>query len=304
MASGNFNRRGFLNGLISAGAVSSPLLLAAEDTKKPLREPVFRVSKKVDRNTEVENSHPLDPALRIAREGLMEMQKNIVDYTATMIKRERVDGEVSDVQYIFIKVRNRKLDAAGNLKTPFSAYMYFLKPKDFRGREALYVEGQNNGKMIAHEAPHTLLFKTVGSVWLPPDGVIAMKGQRYPITEMGIENLVVQLLTRGARDRKAGPCEVEFKSGAKINGRVCTVIEVRHDDRKPEYDFHKAQIFVDDEANVPIRYAAYDWPTTPGGKLQVIEEYTYIDLKLNVGLENIEFDWQNPEYNFVRKKAN
>ena len=50
--------------------------------------------------------------------------------------------------------------------------------------------------------------------------------------------------------------------------------------------------------NVPIRYAAYSWPKDPGGKPVLEEEYTYLDVKLNVGLGEIDFDPDNPGYDF------
>ena len=125
-----------------------------------------------------------------------------------------------------------------------------------------------------------------------------MKGQRYPLSEIGIENLVIKLIERGTRDSKRGECEVEFRKGAKINGRTCTVIQVTHPVRRPYFDFHIAQIFIDYELNVPLRYAAYDWPKSPNAKPQIDEEYTYLNLKLNVGLDDSDFDVKNSDYNF------
>ena len=125
-----------------------------------------------------------------------------------------------------------------------------------------------------------------------------MKGQRYPMSEIGIENLVVKLIERGARDRKRGECEVEFRKGAKINGRNCTVIQITHPIRRPFFDFHIARIFIDNKLNVPIRYAAYDWPKSPKDKPEVTEEYTYLNLKVNVGLNDMDFNVKNPDYNF------
>jgi len=45
---------------------------------------------------------------------------------------------------------------------------------------------------------------------------------------------------------------------------------------------------------------AYDWPTTPGGEAPLIEEYTYYNVKLNVGLTDLDFDKTNPAYNFPK----
>ena len=125
-----------------------------------------------------------------------------------------------------------------------------------------------------------------------------MKGQRYPLTEVGLENLMVQLITRAERDRKRGECKVQFRRNAQVNGRECTVIQVVHPTFRDYFDFHVAQIFVDDQLQVPIRYAAYDWPTAEGERPALIEEYTYLNLKVNVGLSNGDFDVSNKNYNF------
>jgi hypothetical protein len=127
-----------------------------------------------------------------------------------------------------------------------------------------------------------------------------MRGNKYPLTDIGLENLVLKLIERGERDRQntASKCEVTFHKDAKINDRVCTLLQVKHPKPVPGLDFHIAQIFIDDELQVPIRYAAYDFPGKPGDKLPVIEEYTYLNLKTNVGLGDADFDHQNSSYNF------
>ncbi len=69
----------------------------------------------------------------------------------------------------------------------------------------------------------------------------------------------------------------------------------------PQLDFHQAQIFIDDQLNLPIRYISYDWPKRQGDSLDVIEEYNYLDVKTNVGLTDADFDPKNPQYNFYSK---
>jgi hypothetical protein len=242
-----------------------------------------------------EKQHPLKPAIDIARAALVNSQKNINDYTATLVKRERIDGILGDSEYIYIKVRN------GKPSTPFSTYMYFVKPAIAKGREVIYVQGQNQNKMCAHEGG-TGLKAAIPDLWLDPDGFLAMKGQRYPITEIGLENLMVQLIARAERDMKAGMCKVQFRKCAKINNRICTVIQVKHPAKRAPYDFHVAQIFIDDELQVPVRYVSYDWPETPGAPAKLIEEYTYLNVKLNNGFKDIDFDINNPNYNFKGAK--
>ena len=107
-----------------------------------------------------------------------------------------------------------------------------------------------------------------------------------------------KLIERGERDRQAGPCVVEFQQGAKVDKRECTVLTVKHEDRQPHYDFYLAQIFIDNEMNIPVRYCAYDWPAPTGGDPVLLEEYTYTKIKTNVGLTDADFDSKNPKYRF------
>ena len=62
--------------------------------------------------------------------------------------------------------------------------------------------------------------KIAGTVPLQPTGTMAMSGQRYPITEIGILNLTKRLIEVGEQDKNFGECEVKFYKGAKINNRV------------------------------------------------------------------------------------
>ncbi len=49
---------------------------------------------------------------------------------------------------------------------------------------------------------------------------------------------------------------------------------------------------------MPIRYEQYDWSGVAGDRPELVEQYTYLDLKLNVGLTDADFDKRNPSYSF------
>jgi hypothetical protein len=230
------------------------------------------------------NEHPLVPALKWARKGLANMEK-LQDYSATLAKRERIGGKLLDYEYMFVKLRQK----------PFSVYMYFLGPPAVRGRECLYVQGQNSGKMWAHDVG---LRSAFGTVSLKPDGPVAMQNERYPLTELGIMNMTRRLVEVAEKDINYGECEVKYFQDAKINGRICTCIEVIHPKPRRNFLFHIARIFVDKELDLPIRYESYDWPSNPGGKPDLMEEYTYLNLKLNNGYTDADFDVKNPAYKF------
>jgi hypothetical protein len=234
-------------------------------------------------------SHPLDPLLAYARELKQHIEQEIVDYTAVMIKRERIGGSLGDETRMELKIRNRQLSTG----TALSAYLKFLEPRAARGREVIWIENANSNRLISHEAG-LLGFKRFD---LEPDSVLAMLGNKYPITEIGILRLVEKLIEKGERDRELGHCMVEVIDGQRVGDRECRLFQITHPEKKPGLDFHVAQIFVDVERKIPLRYAAFMWPVNQGEPL-LEEEYTYIDLKLNVNLRDIDFSPDNPEYNF------
>lgn len=289
----SISHRVWICGLASSAAFYGATLVGGDEprlSRDDLKEPVFRVTKRIEPE-DSEPAHPLDQAIQMARETLGRIQSEVQDYTCTIVKQERIDGEVGPTEHMRAEIRNGKT-VNGVTTQPFSVYLSFLKPDAIQGREVLYVAGANNGKMVAQEAKGVASF--LGEVWLAPDGAIAMRGQRYPLTDIGIENLLAKLVERGLRDRQNDPegkhTTVKFIPGAKINGRPCTVLEVTHPEKKPCFDFHVARIFIDDETQLPIRYAAYSWPLQANGKPELEEAYTYLDVKLNVGLTDRDFD--------------
>ncbi|MCA9246629.1 MAG: DUF1571 domain-containing protein, partial [Planctomycetales bacterium] len=271
--------------LIAAGAAP----LAAEEVANNgnLKEPVYRISKQRDvkHDPQVQpvealaaatNEHPLMPAIRMAKSSLSRIDTEIQDYTCTLVKRENIDGKVGEHEYMFLKVRHQ----------PFSVYMYFLGPANIKGRECLYINGEHNNKLIAHEGGAKLFLPTVQ---IDPNGLIAMRGQRYPITEVGVRNLTARLVEVAEEDAKFAECDVKHFQGAKVNGRVCNCIQVTHPVRRANFRYHIARIFIDQEDQVPVRFESYDWPAREGGKPVLLEEYTYMNMKFNVGLTDADF---------------
>jgi len=286
-----------LSSLYSQVGIAQGPTQPGQTTERNLNEPVYRVSKNQPVQPAPQAPHSLDPAIAIAHQGLAIVQENIQDYTAKLIKRERIEETLGEHEYMFIKVRNRKLDN-GNIAVPFSVYVAFLKPVAVKGREVVFVENKNQGKFFVHEGG---MKRMLGTHSLEPTGWLAMQGQRYPLTDIGIENLVSKLIDRGERDKRHGECSVQFLEGAKVNNRPCTVVQVEHPEKVGPYDFHIAQVFLDNEYRIPVRYAAYTWPKAPGQPPEVLEEYTYQDIKFNVGLTDADFDPNNPEYGFHKK---
>lgn len=228
--------------------------------------------------------HPLMPVIRWAEKERPNIAK-IQDYTAIMTKQENINGVVQEAQVMEIKVRHE----------PFSVYLRFRYPRKINGQEAIYVKGQNDGKLVAHGVG---MERTFGTQKIVPDSFLAMRGNKYPITEMGVLNLVDRLLDVGYKDSKYGECDVKYIENVKVDKRDCTLIQVVHPVPRKNFIFYIARIYVDNELNLPIRYESYDWPKAEGEEPILIEAYTYRDLKTNVGLKDGDFDPKNPEYNY------
>lgn len=230
--------------------------------------------------TQQPGEHPLAPTLRVLNEVLAHIDRDIHDYTCTFVKREAIDGQLSDSQQIMMKVRSE----------PFSVYLKFLKP--YQGRAVLYVDGANDNKMKVLEAGWK---RTLGPLNLDPNGMVAMRGQRHPVTEVGIRNLTAKLIAGKTAEMQFMECNVTSNPNAKIGDRSTTMIQIEHPTPRKEFATHITRIFLDNELKVPIYYDAYMWPQAPGQSPPLDASYLYANLKLNVGLPPADFDGNNQE---------
>lgn len=243
-------------------------------------------------------AHPLAETVRLAEQTYNSIQERVYDYTCLLVKRERIDGMLGDYEYMAVKLRSERR-SGGKVITPFSVYLKYLAPRKFKGREAIYVAGANDGDMLARKGGRRASYL---DFWLDPKGRLAMRDNRYSITEMGIENLVKRLIEAANADMEYREVIVKTYERAKLDGRICTVYEVTHPIQRKHFSFHIARIFFDDELRLPIRYASYTWPDPDEDEVgpQLVEEYTYRKLKMNVGLSDADFDYKNPEYGFSK----
>jgi hypothetical protein len=281
----------------TAGVVGQDALSGSRTDRESLPKPIYKVANKLDseptqpdaqgqgNQQPASGTHPLQPAIDIAYKALATIQNNVKDYSCTLSKRERIDGTLQPTEELFVKIRHE----------PFSVYTYFKGPENMKGQEALYVAGKNDGCLLGHGVG---IKKVVGTLALKPDSMLAMRGNRYPITEIGVLNLTKRLIEVAELDKKYQECEVKFYNGAKIDGRPCTCIMVTHPVPRKNFRFNVAKVYVDTEYGFPIRYEAYDWPAKAGGPPLLLEEYTYRYMKINNGFTDADFDDKNPDYGF------
>jgi hypothetical protein len=210
----------------------------------------------------------------------------IPDYTYTLRKQERVNDDLLDPQTLQTKIRHE----------PFSVYLKFTEPKSVRGKEALYVEGQNDGKLIGKGVGVQALF---GAQKLDPRSAIAMMGNRNPITDSGMKNMLLKL--KAVLERPDALKAYEFTAlddEELVDKRPCFVWQIRNPRPTKEQLYSRSRICFDREWQLPTRFQRWYWSQPLGGKELLVEDYTYQDLKFDCGLSDKDFDPENPDYGF------
>jgi hypothetical protein len=215
-----------------------------------------------------------------------ERYRNVEDYTCVFLKKERVDGVMTPLNILHMKARQK----------PHSVYFQFVQPT--KGREAIYVHGQNGGKAWVHDVGIGRLL--AGTISLDPRSGRAMDGNRHPINEAGIGFLIETVIKGWEAEMRDGETKVTITPGILVDKRPCTLIVSHHPTYNRAYQFHEVRVYIDHEHGLPVRFEAYDWPRRPGTKGELLEEYTYTKLRLNSGLTDHDFSPSNQAYSFGR----
>jgi hypothetical protein len=235
------------------------------------------------------SNHPeVDPIAR-ARAAIADCKKQylkVQDYTCTFFKRERIDGNLYTQHIMSMKARTK----------PDSLYFKFIQPNS--GREAIFIHGKNNNKIVAHDVG--LGRFVAGTMHLDPKGDMAMEENRHPVTEAGLGSMIDLVKNRWDKELHPGESILLFHPQAAVGDRPCLMIESIHPRKTEEFLFHKVKLYIDRDLNLPIRFEAYDWPKHDGAEPELLEEYTYVNLKTNVGLKDKDFDPTNSQYSYGR----
>ena len=102
-----------------------------------------RLAKRQAGTTPTSEPATLQEVLATAHQSLDEIEHNVHDYSAVIIKKERIGTRRLVKTVMFAKIREK----------PFSVYLNFLDRSDkkgLKGREVIYVQGRNDDKLIVH----------------------------------------------------------------------------------------------------------------------------------------------------------
>ncbi len=162
------------------------------------------------------------------------------------------------------------------------------------GQEAIWIQGHNQEKIIAHPAG----ILNVMRLKLDPESPIAMQGNRYSIRNIGMKNLIKKMIERGETDRKLGNCQVRIERDIRVGNMRFSLLEIIHPIQTAPFEFYKARIYIDDDRDLPVAYEALLWPQSEDEKPRLLEKYVYTNIKTNVGLTDSDFDPNNQDYNY------
>lgn len=261
----------------------------ADDTEKsePIRGQARSSFRSLAPNVRQDDAtHPLEPAIALLRQCQGEFS-TVFDYQARLIQQERVGKKLLPEEVIHAKFR----------RAPFSVYYRWSAPE--AGREAIYVEGRDGDKILTH--PPGLKRAIVGVQRIDPESTEARRERRRSLRDSGIGAMIDKTLVLWDYERRYRETEVEI-THVKVNGRPCILIAAVHphpDDGK--FMYHTLKVYVDKDLSLPIRWEAYGYPEESGREAgDLLECYTYLEVRLNTGLGEEDFSPANPRYDFRR----
>ena len=205
--------------------------------------------------------------------------ETVRDYTCKLDKRVRKNGILYEDLAIAVKYKKPK------------HYYFRWEQGASKGREVIFVAGKNNDKLVAHPGG-IMQFITL---YLDPEGSLAMQRNRHPLQHSGMEKIIFLIQSNYQLAGEKGLDPIQYIKEGNIDGTGVWIVECCFPENEGYYA-QRVNISIDKKIALPFQISIYDW----SGDL--IEEYVFRDLAINVGLEENDFNPGNPEYNFSNVK--
>ncbi len=228
--------------------------------------------------------------VELLQQGL-ELLKTRGSYSAEMAKQEVVGGELLEEHRISLKCRQQ----------PFSVYLLWHTGDP--GREVLYIEGENQGRLLGHDGGWKARLPALS---LSPDSSLAMRDSRYPVTKVGLAGLSEIMIAVHQEDLQTeNYSSCDYQPHATFNGRDCHAFITVYKTRETSPEYRKSVTLIDREWSVPLSSQHYEWPQRDiegsADELDaatLIESYQYTEIDFDRPLSDDDFDHQNDEYAF------
>ncbi len=158
---------------------------------------------------------------------------------------------------------------------------------DDKGTELIYVEGGYGNELQVH----------LGGFWgflrisVDPRGKTAMKNHRHPVMDSDLGH-ILDLIARNYRKAKNDQeSRITYEGDVLLDGRKTVHAKAVFPAGKDYYG-GTVDVYFDREIHLPVKLTVHGW------KGELLEEYVYEKIRLNVGLTDRDFDTGNPGYGF------
>jgi hypothetical protein len=259
---------------LTAGAAAFALVAAQPPApRRSVEAPPLPAVEPAPLPDPVKAADPLGAMLSDAKSAYGKLR----DYTCTFARQERVKEVLGLEQLAEMKVRVK----------PFSVAVRFAKPDAVAGMEERYVAGMRFDKVKYRPAGAK---GANGFQLVSLDDPKILAETRHPMTELGIGATIDRLISIAAREKTLGNALEVFTSDFQFGGKNVTRFEIFAKRAHAHRYAYRMLVYVDKESKLPVRFEAYGEakPGTIAGDL--LESYSYSDVKFNVGLGENAFE--------------
>ena len=193
----------------------------------------------------------------------------IHDYTATLVKKERLQEKLGDAQVIHCRFRS----------APFSVYLKWDRGATSADR-LLYVPAQLGPNILAR--PKGLVGWFVKSVEVDPHCDKARKASLQTVDRFGWVNTMNRLIRKTALAVERNELSTLYLGPMSLNGQKTIAVEYRFPE-KTEYGYGRIRLHFYRQSLLPAAFLLWDWDERP------LAEYAFSDVRVNVGLDDDDF---------------
>jgi hypothetical protein len=215
-----------------------------------------------------------DPVLFLEK-SLEQYERNINGYRCVMQKQERLAGKLQPKEIIEAWFREK----------PHSVLFHWVQGAR-KAEGALYVAGQNGGKMLARPSG-SFARRIVGDVVeRDVDGPDAKQSGRYALSEFGMKKAMQRTLNAWKASKQRGRLHVEYLGEHRVKeagDRVCYKLRRKYE--APENDgVTEITIYVEKESLLQVG------SILKGEEGKLIGEYYFRDIHVNPTFARAQFE--------------
>jgi hypothetical protein len=223
---------------------------------------------------------PLD----LLREAQKRYRDTVVDYTCFFTKQENLFGRMTAVQGADVKFRDQ----------PFSIFMHWTQNPD-KARRVCFVSGKwttKDGQAAALCEPEGAIARTfISKILRPIHGADAKAASRRTIDQFGFGNTLHLIVKYAMLAHQRGELQLVHLGDGEVDGRPTYVFERRlpYTGEDGVYPDRVLVFHLDKETLLPVMCASY----ADDAKQELLGQYTYTKVRLNVGLTDASFEGIN-----------